>query len=441
MMADPTRRTFLTTSAASTVAASAVVAASPQSVRAAAADTITLAAIGCGGQGTGLARSFASRPDVRIAYVCDVDDARAARAADEVEKIANSRPQVVRDLRQVLDDDAIDAVTVATPDHWHGPATILACDAGKHVYVEKPCAHNIREGRLMIEAARRNHCVVQVGTQSRSGEHTRAAIEKLNAGAIGEVLVAKAWNSQRRANIGHAQASEPPAGLDYDLWLGPAPEVPYQANRAHYTWHWWYDFGTGDIGNDGVHEIDLARWGLGVERHPSQAAAAGGKSFFDDDQQFPDTQYVVYSYPDEAGPGRPKQLVFEQRIWSPYKQEDHENGNAFYGTDGVLILGKRDGWKLYGPKNELREQMAGSPIGPSHHANFIDAIRGDATAAAEIEIGHLSAALCHLGNIAVRTGGAVMFDPDAERIVSPASAAQLVSRDYRPGHWAVPSGV
>ena len=431
---------FLKTTGAVAGTATASISLAAKAARTA-ADEITIGAIGCGGQGTALARSFASQPNVRLAYVCDVDQARAARAAEQVAEISGERPQIFGDLRQLLDLDAVDAVTVATPDHWHGPATILACDAGKHVYVEKPCAHNIREGRLMIDAARRNRRVVQVGTQSRSGEHTKAAVERLREGAIGDILVAKAWNSQRRANIGHAQPSEPPAGFDYDVWLGPATEVPFQANRHHYTWHWWYDFGTGDMGNDGVHELDIARWGLGVETHPARVVAAGGKLFFDDDQQFPDTQYVAFTYPAGDAGGQSRQLIFEQRIWSPYTQAEHENGNAFYGTDGVLILGKRDGWKLYGPRNELRESMESTGIGPSHHENFLEAIRGDATAAAEIEIGHLSSSLCHLGNIAVRVGGKVDFDPDSEQIVGDESAAQLVRREYRPGHWAVPSGV
>ena len=262
-------------------------------------------------------------------------------------------------MRHVLDDKSVDAVWIATPDHWHAPATILACDAGKHVYVEKPCSHNIREGRLMIEAARRNKRVVQVGTQSRSTAHVRQAMEKLHAGAIGDVLVSKAWNSQLRRSIGHAQPSDPPSTLDYDLWTGPAPLVPYQANLLPGIWRWWYDFGCGDMGNDGVHDIDIACWGLGVDTHPSSIVALGGKYFFDDDQQFPDTQYVVFEYPGDGKVGHKRQLIFEQRIWSPYVQEGYENGNAFYGTKGMMLLGKRGGYKIFGPRNKLIEEVYG----------------------------------------------------------------------------------
>lgn len=408
---------------------------------AALSDKIVMGAIGCGGQGTGLAKSFAGQSDVVLAYVCDVDEARANSAADEIGSITGTRPKVVSDLRRVLDDRSVNAVTIGTPDHWHAPATILACDAGKHVYVEKPCSHNIREGRLMIEAARRNKRVVQVGTQSRSAEHVREAIERLRSGAIGKVLVAKAWNSQRRRDIGHAQLSEPPAGVDYDTWLGPAPATPFQANRFHYGWHWFYDLGTGDMGNDGVHDIDIARWGLGVETHPSRVTGSGGKYYFDDDQQFPDTQYVTFDYPGDGKVGELKQLIFEMRIWSPYKQEGHENGNAFYGTEGMLVLGKGTGWQIYGPKNEPRESMKASLSGTPHHRNFLDCVKSGETPNADIQIGHLSTALCHLGNIACRVGRTLTFDPANEKFADDADANRLISREYRSGHWAVPKGV
>ena len=344
-------------------------------------------------------------------------------------------------MRRVLDDPAVQAVWIATPDHWHAPATILACDAGKHVYVEKPCSHNIREGRLMIEAARRNKKIVQVGTQSRSTAHVRQAMDRLRQGAIGDVLVSKAWNSQRRGSIGHQKPSDPPSTLDFDLWLGPAPKVPYQSNMLPSIWRWWYDFGAGDIGNDGVHDIDLAQWGLGVETHPSSIVALGGKYFFDDDQQFPDTQYVVYEYPGNGQVGHKKQLIFEQRIWSPYVQENLENGNAFYGTEGMMLLGKKGGYKIVGPRNKLIEEVSsGEPDLAAHHQNFLDCIRSGQHPNADIEINHRSTTLCHLGNIATRVGAQLRFDPQAEKIIGNDDAAKLVRRTYREGHWAVPRG-
>jgi predicted dehydrogenase len=384
---------------------------------------------------------FATQKDVQVVYVCDPDEGRRNSAARTVEKLSGKAPQAVADMRRVFEDKAVDGVVIATPDHWHGPATILACDAGKHVYVEKPCAHNIREGRLMIEAARRNNRVVQVGTQSRSTPHVRKAMELLHGGAIGEVLVSKAWNSQLRANIGKEKPSDPPAGFDYDLWTGPAPMTPFQKNCQHSWWRWFYNFGTGDAGNDGVHDIDLARWGLGVETHPVAVSATGGKFFFDDDQQFPDTMYVSYDYAPDAKTGRRRQLIYEHRIWSPYVQENAENGNAFYGTKGMMILSKGGGWKLYGPRNELKEEMKGSVDTAAHERNFLDCIRNGQRPAADIEVGHLSTALAHLGNIAVRTGRMLRFDPAAEKITGDEEAGKLVRRAYREGHWAVPKGV
>jgi predicted dehydrogenase len=385
-------------------------------------------------------RWFAAQKDVALAWICDPDETRSRGAAQAAEKLSGTRPKVVTDMRRVFEDGSVDAVIIATPDHWHAPATLLACEAGKHVYVEKPCAHNIREGRLMVEAARRHRRVVQVGTQSRSTEHVRRAIERLRAGAIGEVLVAKAWNSQRRSSIGREKPTDPPAGFDYDLWVGPAPMMPFQKNRHHSAWRWWFDFGAGDMGNDGVHDIDLARWGLGVETHPTIVTGTGNKLFFEDDQQFPDTQYVAFEYAPDPKSGRKRQLIYEQRLWSPYVQEGHENGNAFYGTDGLLILGKHGGWKLYGPRNELREELAGDVDTPAHERNFLDCVHSGARPNADIEIGHLSSALAHLGNIAARVGQTFHFDPAQEKVIDVPEAAALVGRRYREGHWAVPKG-
>ncbi|MBI4326150.1 MAG: Gfo/Idh/MocA family oxidoreductase [Chloroflexi bacterium] len=439
-MHNANRRQFLKQTGAA-VAGAAALGMPTLSQGAAANERIVLGVIGPGGMGMNLLQSFASQKDAAIAYVCDPDANRMNAAAKEAEKISGQAPKAVKDLRRILEDKAVDAVVIATPDHWHAPATILACDAGKHVYVEKPASHNIREGRLMIEAARRNQRVVQVGTQSRSTEHVMKAMELLRNGAIGDVLVSKAWNSQLRGSIGRARPSTPPPALDFDLWVGPAPMVPYQSNLLPSIWRWWYAFGTGDIGNDGVHDIDIARWGLGVETHPSTIAALGGKYFFDDDQQFSDTQYVVYEYPGEGSGGRKKQLIFEQRIWSPYVQEGHENGNAFYGTKGLLILGKGGGWQLFGPRNEPREKMTGRPDGPAHHRNFLECIKNGRKPHADIEIGHLSSTLSHLGNIATRVGRVLHFDPKTEQMAGDDEAARLVRRTYREGHWAVPKNV
>jgi predicted dehydrogenase len=400
---------------------------------------VTVGLIGAGGMGSNHLRMLSKRSDVEIAFVCDVDRDRLAEAAAVVEKGSTRAPKAVKDLREVLDDRRVEAVWIATPDHWHAPAAILALDAGKHVYVEKPCCHNLREGRRMVEAVARSGRCLQVGTQSRSTAVVQEAIAKVRGGAIGEVLVAKAWNSQRRRSIGRTKPSTAPAQLDFDLWLGPAPAVPYRSNLLPGIWRWWYDFGCGDIGNDGVHDIDVACWGLGVNTHPARVACLGGKSYFDDDQQFPDTQYAVFEYPDAAGPGRAKQLIFEQRIWSPYVQEGYENGAAFYGTEGQLVIGHSVGWTLYGPKNKKIAERKGPADLPAHHQNFLDCVRGESKELnADVIAGHHSAALVHLANIAARVGRVLNFDPRTETIRGDDEAAALLGRRYREGHWAIP---
>ena len=400
---------------------------------------VVVGLIGAGGMGGNHLRLLAARRDVEVAFVCDVDRRRLAEAVSAVEKVSGKAPAGVSDLRRVLDDRRVEAVWIATPDHWHAPAAILALDAGKHVYVEKPCCHNIREGRLMAEAVARSGKHLQVGTQSRSTAVVRDAIDRVRGGAIGEVLVAKAWNSQLRRSIGKTSPSPPPPELDFDLWLGPAPAVPYRANLLPGIWRWWYDFGCGDIGNDGVHDIDVACWGLGVDTHPARIACLGGKSFFDDDQQFPDTQYAVFDYPDAAGPGRARQLIFEQRIWSPYVQEGYENGAAFYGTRGMLVIGHTVGWTLYGPRNKKIAERSGSADLEAHHQNFLDCVRGTSSATnADIMAGHRSATLVHLANIAARVGRSLRFDPKTEEILGDSEAAAIVGRRYREGHWATP---
>ncbi len=404
-------------------------------------DPVNIALIGCGGMGSNHLRELAPRRDVNLSWVCDVDKERLAAAVRTVTEGSGNTPQATGDLRNVLDDNRIEAVFIATPDHWHTPAALLALEAGKHVYVEKPCCHNIREGRLLLDAVRRTGKQLQVGTQSRSTAFVRAGIERVRSGEIGEILVAKAWNSQRRGSIGRTQPSEPPERLDFDNWLGPAPAVPFRSNMLHAIWRWWYDFGCGDIGNDGVHDIDVALWGLGVETLPARIACLGGLHFFEDDQQFPDTQYAVCEYPGAAEGGRTKQLVFEQRTWSPYVQEGYENGAAFYGTEGLMVMGHTKGWKLYGPRNKLIAESTGGMDLPAHHTNFLQAVRNhQLTTNASVQAGVLSAGVVHLANIAARTGQTLDFNLETEQITSSADANALVTRKYRE-HWGTPKGV
>jgi len=431
-MTNVNRREFL--EAAGTVAAAATFVGTAQ---AGVTDPVPVALIGCGGMGSNHLAQLVQDKGVKVTAVSDVDQNRLGTAVKTVEAAGHKTPDAVQDFRRILDDPKIQAVWIAMPDHWHAPATILACNAGKHVYVEKPCSHNLREGRLMIEAARKNKRVVQVGTQSRSTPHIIEAMKRLHSGAIGDVMVAKAWNSQLRGNIGKQQPSAPPATLDFDAWLGPVPERPYQSNILPGVWRFWYDFGAGDIGNDGVHDIDVARWGLNVDTQPSVITATGSKYFFDDDQQFPDTQYCAFEWPGDGNVGQKKMLIYEQRDWSPYHQEGFENGNAYYGTKGVMILGKTGGWKMYAPRGKLIEEMTGRPDLPAHHQDFLNCIRTGEKPHADIEINHLSSSLCHLANIACRTGRVLHLDPKTEQITADEESNALLKRKYRE-HWATP---
>jgi predicted dehydrogenase len=432
----PSRRTFLKSSAVG-AAALAVPSAAPA---VAGPDKLTICLMGCGGMGSNHLKLLAQNKTVTIAHVCDADASRLTAAA-KIAADAGHPVKATKDIRAVLDDRSVQAVWMATPDHWHSPGAILAADAGKHVYVEKPCSHNVREGRLLVEAAARNKVIIQVGTQSRSTPTVREAMDRIRGGAIGEVLVTKAWNSQLRRNLGHVKPSAPPANLDYELWQGPVPEQPFYANRVPSMWRFFRHYGAGDMGNDGVHDIDVSVWGMGFDTLPNRTAALGGKLFFDDDQEWPDTQYVVCDY--DAGNGGPKarQFIFEQRIWSPYVQEGYENGAAFYGTKGMLVIGHTVGWKLYGERNKPLEEMTGKVDLPGHHQNFINAVLKGDKPAAPASVGHISAGLVHLANISATLRKTVELDPKTETVTNSPDANALLRRTYRTGHWAVPKGV
>jgi predicted dehydrogenase len=429
------RRAFL--SASSALAAAAVMQAPRRAAGAGANDTLVVGLVGCGGRGTHDAGLFKNTPNVKLAYVADVDQQRLAEGA---KNLGVESSHAVTDLRRILDDKSVDAVIVATPDHWHSPASILACDAGKHVYVEKPISHNIREGRLLAQASQRNKTHVQHGTQSRSTPMMIEAVQMLREGAIGDVLVAKCWNIQRRNGVGRGMDTDPPAGLDYDNWVGPALMIPYRSNRVHNRWTWWYHFGTGDMGNDGVHDIDYTRWGLGVETHPSKVSAVGGKFFLDDDQEFPDTQQVAFEYPNAAG-SHSKMLIYEQRLWSTNYPRNVDSGAEFYGTKGQMFLSRRGNMELLGERNKRIDVSI--PLGEQndvlHVKNFCDAIRSGARLNADAQIGHLSASLCHLGNIATRLGRSLQFNPGSEQVLGDQEANALVRREYRQ-HWGAPRG-
>ena len=419
------RRQFLRTSAGAAAGAATVTLLSSNPAKAAPSERVTLCIVGVRGRGRSLAQNFARLPNAQITHICDVNAPLLGPFGKQISDIQKSEPRPVQDLRRVLEDKSVDALVVATPDHWHALATIWGCQAGKHVYVEKPISHNVFEGRQMVAAARKYNRVVQVGTQSRSVPHMIEAIQYVRSGKLGQVHMAKAWNSQLRRRVMAVPDSPPPEGLDWNIWQGPAPERPYNENRYTYGWHWLWDYGTGDMGNDGVHDLDLARWGLGVD-YPVTANGTGGKLFFEGDiQETPDTQVVTFTFPDSRAI-----LVYEQRLWSPYFQEGFENGVAFYGTEGYLLLGRR-AWKVVAKHNQVVLDRPENFSDVPHLENFLACIKSGQKPACDIEEGHRSTLLAHLGNLSVRVGRPLKFDPKAETIIGDEEAAKLLKRKGR----------
>jgi predicted dehydrogenase len=410
-----TRRTFLASSAAAALS----------SARAAPSERVNLCVVGCRGRATRLAQTFAKLPNAQVTHICDVNTSLFGAFGKLVTDVQKTTPKPVQDLRRVLEDRSVDAIVVATPDHWHALATIWACQAGKHVYVEKPVSHNVFEGRQMVAAARKYKRVVQAGTQSRSVPHYQKAMEYIRAGKLGKVHMAKAWNSQLRRRVPHAKDEPVPAGLDWDIWQGPAAEKPFNPNRYTYGWKWLWEYGAGDMGNDGVHDLDIARWGLGVEV-PATVTCTGGKLFFDGDaQESPDTQLVTFTFPSSKAV-----LVYEQRLWSPYHQEGHENGVAFYGTEGYMVIGRQH-WKVVGPRNKVVFEEKATFTEVPHLENFLACVKTGARPNCDIEEGHRSTLLAHLGNIAYRVGRPLTFDAKAENVVGDDEAAALTKRKGR----------
>ena len=364
-------------------------------------ERVNVAVIGVGGRGTAHLGYYATLDGAHIAAVCDVNQAAQERAVARVEKARGHKPKVYSDMREVFADKSIDAVSIATPNHWHALSTIWACQAGKDVYCEKPASHNIFEARQMVAAARKYKRMVQIGSQGRSITHKQRAIQLLREGAIGEVYLAKAHCFKRRNSIGHKADEPTPAGLNWELFLGPAPMRPYNELRFRYNWHWFWDTGNGDIGNQGVHEMDIAHWGLGVEGMPNWTVSTGGKMVYVDDQETPNTQLATLNY------GK-KQLVFEVRglVTGPEGGLELRGGNCvgniFLGSDGHMAL-DGNGFKLFkGQKGELAMDVKAERGETAvHMQNFLDAVKSrDYTKlTADIAIGGNSASLCHLANI------------------------------------------
>lgn len=425
------RRDFLGTSAG----CAAALASGPllAEVNALPSQKVTVGIMGLN-RGMQVAAALEKQPGVVIKYVCDVDSQRAERAKSQLEHSGEQRPRAITDFRTILDDAQVDALFCEAPNHWHGPATILACAAGKHVYVEKPCCHNPWEGEQMIEAARKHNRAVQMGVQRRSTPGVIEAVTKLHQGVIGNVYCARGWYNNSRPSLGIGKQADPPSTLDYDLWQGPAPREPYYDNRIHYNWHWFWHWGNGELGNNGVHALDLCRWGLNVE-FPVDVVSSGGRYRYHDDQQTPDTHVASYEF---AGG---KQITWQGL--SCNKHPDSTGYVSFYGDKGALSLGQFGDYKLYDADDRLileRPDDAGGKnpwlaVDIFHTADFIAAIRsGDHFGlSAQIEKGHRSTLLCHLGNIAYRTQRALQCDPENGHILDDEPAMAYWQREYEQG--------
>ncbi len=407
-------------------------------------DRIRLALIGCGGMGRYDLRDMLRVKNTECVALADPDDSQVARALSEIEPVqSTSGIFTARDFRKVLERPDLDAVIVATPDHWHALPTILACQAGKDVYVEKPLAVSIAEGRAMVNAARRYNRVVQMGTQQRSAAHYAAAIDYVKSGRLGKIRLVRAWAYlDWKGETPMLPDTEPPAGVDYDLWLGPAPKRPFNKNRFHFTFRWYWDYSGGLMTDWGAHMIDIANWGMGIKA-PSSAMSVGGKFGYPADaMETPDTQQVMWEFPDFS-------MIWEHALGVGRGPEAREHGVAFHGNNGVLVI-DRGGWEIY-PETDaidkpLREYKSiGLPRQDAeredyhlkHVRNFVECMKSRERPRSDVEIGHNSMIACHLGNIAHRLGRRVKWDVDKEEFVGDAEAQKLVSREYR-APWALP---
>lgn len=388
-------------------------------------DRIRVAVIGVNGRGKDHIASFQKLPDVEVATLCDVDNNVLQERAKEFETKYSKKVSTVQDLRTVYDDKNIDAVSIATPNHWHSLAAIWACQAGKDVYVEKPGSHNLFEGRKMIEAATKYKRIVQHGVQLRSSTAIQEAIQHLRNGLIGKVYMARGIVYKWRADIGDQGNSQVPEGLNWDLWQGPAEARPFSKNYVHYNWHWFWNYGNGDIGNQGIHETDLCMWGLDVGL-PEVISSSGGKFLWKDCKETPEVLSSSYQYPQEG-----KMLQFEVRPWTTNQEDGVEIGNFFYGDKGYMVVNGYNDYKTFLGKE--REPGPAGKSGGDHYKNFIDAVRArdKSMLNGPVETAHLAAGLAHLGNISYRLGRTLKFDPQKEVFVGDKEANAMLTRKYR----------
>ncbi len=418
------RRDFLSAAAASSLATIAARQTLANQTEQAKLPTVRIGMMGLN-RGAAIATEFAKLPNVEVTILCDADRGRAESFQRALYQQSEVKTKVTTDFRDILKDDSIDALVCAAPNHWHGLATILACKAGKHVYVEKPCSHNPLEGELMIAAAQKYERCVQMGTQRRSGPVVREAIQKLHDGAIGPVHLSRSYYNNVRGPIGRGKPATPPAGLDYDLWQGPAPHREFRDNILHYNWHWFWHWGGGELANNGVHSLDIARWGLQAD-FPVRAISLGGRYWYDDDQETPDTQTAVFEFPNE-----------KQIMWGSTSCNKHDVNPflVFYGEKGSMELDANGAHRIFDRNEKMVEDVKGGSDGLAEHlTNFVTAIRSNDPSLLNqpITSGHRSTLLCHLGNIALRSGRTVNCDSQSGHILNDTQQQALWQREYEP---------
>jgi predicted dehydrogenase len=433
MARETTRRTFLknsTEAAALTAAVSTL--GGVHSLAAAAEEQLQIGIIGCGGIMTRHVKDLASRRDVSISWLCDVDPQQMDRMQGAVRGTQSAMPKRAARYEDVVADKSIDGVIIATPHHWHAPIALHAMSEGKDCYIEKPISHVYNEGHAIIEAAKKYKRVVQQGSQMRSSPVTAKAAGLLEEGIIGEVKVARAWTAETRQVVKPAPDSTPPTGVDYDRWLGPAPTVPFNKYRFHGTWRMFRDYGNGEIGDDGIHDLDMAAWGLGVDTVPSQITARGGRmSLHGHASEYPDNMNVTYEYPD----GR--LLIYENYPFTAYGLHGFDNGNVFYGTKGYMIFSRRGAFSVFlGPKNQPGptegKELRGQRGYDEHMTDFLDGIRTRRLqTAARPEFAHRSCALVHFGEIAYLTKGRLDFDHKTQHFADCDEANEMLTKKYR----------
>jgi predicted dehydrogenase len=403
-------------------------------------DTVRVAVIGVNGRGIVHAQNFSKLRNSEVAYICDVD-ANVIQKGMTAAKGQARAPRAERDFRRILDDKNVDAISIATPDHWHAPMTLLALHAGKHVYVEKPSGHDPREDELLMEAAKKYDKKIQLGTQARSGPHFFEALDHIRKGEIGTPYLARAWYANTRGSIGKGKVAPVPANLDYELWQGPAPRTPYRDNVVHYNWHWFTRWGTGEICNNGTHELDVARWFLGVD-YPTSVSSVGRRFHFQDDWEFPDTQEVTYEFGDAGG----KIIAWYGQSCNGLRLYDRDRGTTVLGTGGSVIV-DRDGYELRDVKGKVVRRatigqatdglntLGDDPLTYLHMQNFLDAVRTGVKLNAPIADGAKTGLLCHIGTIAHQTERTLRIDSKTGHIVGDAEASAKWERTYEPG-WA-----